>query len=31
MPPAEAIEFLLGRMKKTKTNEEFLNSMAKGG
>ncbi len=31
MPPAEAIEFLLGRMKKTRTNEEFLNSMAKGG
>jgi transcription termination factor Rho len=31
MPPAEAIEFLLGRMKKTKTNEDFLNSMAKGG
>jgi transcription termination factor Rho len=31
MPPAEAIEFLLNRMKKTKTNEEFLNSMAKGG
>jgi transcription termination factor Rho len=31
MPPAEAIEFLLGRMKKTKNNEEFLNSMAKGG
>ncbi len=31
MPPAEAIEFLLGRMKKTKTNKDFLDSMAKGG
>jgi len=31
MPPAEAIEFLLGRMKKTKTNADFLASMAKGG
>ncbi|HEX6923983.1 MAG TPA: transcription termination factor Rho [Longimicrobiaceae bacterium] len=31
MPPAEAIEFLLGRMKKTKNNKEFLDSMAKGG
>jgi transcription termination factor Rho len=31
MPPAEAIEFLLGRMKKTKDNDEFLASMAKGG
>ncbi|HUE95975.1 MAG TPA: transcription termination factor Rho, partial [Longimicrobiaceae bacterium] len=31
MPPAEAIEFLLGRMKKTKDNKEFLDSMAKGG
>jgi transcription termination factor Rho len=30
MPPAEAIEFLLGRMKKTKNNKEFLDSMAKG-
>jgi transcription termination factor Rho len=30
MPPAEAIEFLLGRMKKTKDNKEFLDSMAKG-
>jgi transcription termination factor Rho len=31
MPPAEAIEFLLGRMKKTKNNADFLASMAKGG
>ncbi|HET7274032.1 MAG TPA: transcription termination factor Rho [Longimicrobiaceae bacterium] len=31
MPPAEAIEFLLGRMKKTKSNKDFLDSMAKGG
>jgi transcription termination factor Rho len=31
MPPAEAIEFLLSRMKKVKTNQEFLDSMAKGG
>jgi transcription termination factor Rho len=31
MPPAEAIDFLLGRMKKTKTNKEFLDSMARGG
>jgi transcription termination factor Rho len=31
MPPAEAIEFLLGRMRKTKNNKEFLESMAKGG
>jgi transcription termination factor Rho len=31
MPPAEAIEFLLGRMKKTKNNKEFLESMAKAG
>ncbi len=31
MPPAEAIEFLLGRMKKTKNNKEFLDSMAKAG
>jgi transcription termination factor Rho len=30
MPPAEAIEFLLTRMKKTKSNREFLDSMAKG-
>ena len=31
MPPAEAIEFLLGRMRKTRNNKEFLDSMAKGG
>jgi len=31
MPPAEAIEFLLERMKRTETNEEFLSSMAAGG
>ncbi len=31
MPPAEAIEFLLGRMRKTKNNKEFLDSMAKAG
>jgi transcription termination factor Rho len=31
MPPAEAIEFLLSRMKKTASNKEFLDSMAKGG
>ncbi|MBA4157506.1 MAG: transcription termination factor Rho [Gemmatimonadetes bacterium] len=31
MPPAEALEFLLGRMRKTKTNKDFLDSMAKGG
>ncbi len=31
MPPAEAIEFLLGRMRKVKNNKEFLDSMAKGG
>jgi len=30
MPPAEAIDFLLTRMKKTKTNKDFLDSMAKG-
>jgi transcription termination factor Rho len=30
MPPAEAIEFLLDRMKRTKTNQEFLDSMAGG-
>jgi transcription termination factor Rho len=30
MPPAEAIEFLLERMKRTKTNNEFLDSMAAG-
>ncbi len=31
MPPAEASEFLLSRMRKTKNNKEFLESMAKGG
>lgn len=31
MPPAEALEFLLDRMRRTKTNKEFLDSMAKGG
>ncbi len=30
MPPAESIEFLLGRMKRTKDNTEFLNSMQEG-
>jgi transcription termination factor Rho len=30
MPPAEAIEFLMERMKREKTNQEFLDSMAEG-
>ncbi|MDQ6887882.1 MAG: transcription termination factor Rho [Gemmatimonadota bacterium] len=30
MPPAEAIEFLLERLKRTKTNREFFTSMAQG-
>jgi len=30
MPPAESIEFLLQRMKRTKNNEEFLDSMQEG-
>jgi transcription termination factor Rho len=30
MPPEEAIEFLLGRMKMTATNEEFLEAMTRG-
>jgi transcription termination factor Rho len=30
MPPAESIEFLLQRLKRTKDNEEFLNSMQEG-
>ncbi len=30
MPGAEALEFLLERMKRTETNREFLDSMAKG-
>jgi transcription termination factor Rho len=31
MTPTEAIEFLLGRMSRTETNKEFLESMAAGG
>ena len=31
MPPTEAIEFLLERMNRTDTNQEFLDSMAAGG
>jgi len=31
MPPAEAIEFLMERMRRVKTNQEFLDSMAAGG
>ena len=31
MPPTEAIEFLLERMNRTETNQEFLDSMAEGG
>jgi len=30
MPSAEAIEFLMERMKRAKTNQEFLDSMAAG-
>ncbi|MHB1193694.1 MAG: transcription termination factor Rho [Longimicrobiales bacterium] len=30
MPEDEAIEFLLGRMKRTETNKEFLDAMARG-
>jgi len=30
MPPAEAIEFLLARMEKTRSNKEFLDSMTRG-
>ena len=30
-PPTEAIEFLLERMKRSETNQEFLDSMAAGG
>jgi len=30
MPPAEAIEFLLSRMKRTVTNKEFMSEMAQG-
>ena len=31
MPPTEAIEFLLERMNRTETNQDFLDSMAAGG
>jgi transcription termination factor Rho len=31
MPSAEALEFLLERMRRVKTNQEFLDSMTKGG
>jgi transcription termination factor Rho len=31
MPAAEALEFLLERMRRTDNNQEFLDSMAKGG
>jgi transcription termination factor Rho len=31
MPSAEALEFLLERMRRVKNNQEFLDSMAKGG
>jgi transcription termination factor Rho len=31
MPAAEALEFLLERMRRAKTNQEFLDSMTKGG
>jgi transcription termination factor Rho len=31
MPSSEAIEFLLSRMKRAETNQEFLDSMAQGG
>jgi transcription termination factor Rho len=31
MPPAEAISFLIERLKRTKNNQEFLDSMAAGG
>jgi len=30
MPPVEAIEFLLERMKRTKTNLEFFATMSQG-
>ncbi|MFG1691375.1 transcription termination factor Rho [Gemmatimonadota bacterium] len=30
MPPAEAIEFLMDRMKRTGSNQEFLDAMAEG-
>jgi transcription termination factor Rho len=30
MPPVEAIEFLLERMKRTKSNQEFFATMSQG-
>jgi transcription termination factor Rho len=30
MPPVEAIEFLIERMKRTKNNKEFFATMAQG-
>ena len=30
MPPTEAIEFLMNRMRRTETNQEFMDSMAAG-
>ena len=30
MPPTEAIEFLLERMNRTESNQEFMDSMAAG-
>ena len=30
VPPPEAIEFLLGRMRETESNQDFLDSMARG-
>ncbi|MDX1645631.1 MAG: transcription termination factor Rho [Longimicrobiales bacterium] len=31
MPPVEAIDFLLGQMRKTRSNAEFLDAMTRGG
>ena len=31
MPPAEAISFLIERLKRAENNQEFLDSMAAGG
>ncbi|MDX1495340.1 MAG: transcription termination factor Rho [Longimicrobiales bacterium] len=31
MPPVEAIEFLLGQMRKTESNADFLDAMTRGG
>ncbi len=31
MPPAEAIQFMIDRLQRTETNQEFLDSMAAGG